>query len=228
MSNIYERSVIWASKIDNVKKAFKEGCRLTDIILNKLNVSNKVYKEMDEIELQMSNALDDDNLFVNLSNLLARICYMNKSSYAETFNTNGMYNNYVYLWRQEQLARMYDKQENVEIENMPLVLSDLLMENCNLDKSSMASLRSLESILISYINRGRLSYNEAVNSIRNFCRQNASDKGYYDENGLLLSTIESWYSSYNNSSAAEMSTVEKLELYCVENMTFLKRKKLSV
>jgi hypothetical protein len=77
-------------------------------------------------------------------------------------------------------------------------LTELLLDNLNLNLQCEADLQQLEQRLIQQIKAGsKLDY--TVSQVRNFCRCHAGEKGFYDERGRLNYLVGVWYDIVNES-----------------------------
>lgn len=84
------------------------------------------------------------------------------------------------------------------MENEYPSLTELLLDNLNLNLQCEALLQELEQRLIQQIRSGsKVEY--TIAQVRSFCRCHAGEKGFYDERGRLNYLVGVWYDIVNES-----------------------------
>jgi hypothetical protein len=90
------------------------------------------------------------------------------------------------------------------MENEYPSLTELLLDNLNLNLQCEALLQELEQRLIQQIRSGsKVEY--TIAQVRSFCRCHAGEKGFYDERGRLNYLVGVWYDIVNESRVAPVN-----------------------
>lgn len=117
-------------------------------------------------------------------------CQRNKSAQFSSFDPLGQFSAFMEEWRSEIIAEHQTSDDDSITEHPSL--TDLLLDNLNLNLSCDADLQILEKNLIHQIKAGtKLEY--SVAQVRSFCRSHAAEKGFYDERGRLNYLVGVWY-----------------------------------
>lgn len=117
---------------------------------------------------------------------LYHYCQRNKLPQFTSFDRPGQFSTTMETWRMSITER--GQEETLEHPS----LTDLLLDNLNLDPQCENDLQVLEKNLIQQIKAGtKVEY--SVAQVRRFCRSHAADKGFYDERGRLDYLVGVWY-----------------------------------
>ena len=151
---------------------------------------------------------------------LHRYCQRNKLPQFSSFDPLEQFSAFMEEWRhliidRNQKNKVVNHQKTEYTEQQFPSLTDLLLDNLNLNMQCEAELQHLERRLIQQIKAGsKLEY--SVSQVRKFCREHAGEKGFYDERGRLAYLVGVWYDIVNDSYSAE----EQIQLAIEDDSDF--------
>ena len=142
---------------------------------------------------------------------LFRYCEKHKLAQFSSFDPMGQFSTFMETWRisiltQHQIITSKGTQGR-QLQRQEQCLTDLLMENLNLDKWCDEELRDFERELMIEVEAGA-DLQDLIGKVRNFCRSHAADTGFYDERGRLNHLVTVWYDSIHIAHSIPISAID--------------------